>query len=53
MSCFLNRDINTRFATLLLPQVKINTTDYTDSHRSRNKYIVGFNGRIERGFPRI
>jgi hypothetical protein len=37
MPCFLNKVINTRFAALLLPQVKFNTTDYTDSHRLRNK----------------
>jgi len=37
MSCFFNRVMNTRFAALLLPQVKINTTDYTDPHRLRKE----------------
>jgi hypothetical protein len=37
MSYSLNRVINTRFAALLLSPIKINTTDYADSHRLRNK----------------
>ena len=37
VSYFLNKVISTRFAVLLPPRVKNNTTDYTDSHRLRVK----------------
>ena len=33
MWCFLIKFINTCFAAMLLSQVKLNTTDYTDLHR--------------------